>query len=319
MSELVSEGHMDTEEDTSEESKEESDKESNLSSSRLRPFHNSTTLAKSAPLPLKRNEDNLKRPREKQTKPTENEVETSKRTKTENKGAKKNAVKPRKRTKASRLESSSDSDEQTNEEEKSTEKDTDESNSESEKTTKKKSTTKPAVKVRPKFFCSRGRDKNPNRTSTESMLEIQQKQLAKFRKHGKAKKWERIHADHFDWFMFPIEDGSVNKFNVLEKDVEELKKNEEWLQGYREGVMLVAKAWGWDVANSQCVEPRESGMGWTHWDVRLAKIIRSLWLFDQKDLMESMQKFTRVVKPRGGLYYGGICLDEVLYMTVDDN
>jgi len=158
-------------------------------------------------------------------------------------------------------------------------------------------------------------DHNPYRTSTAKMRDIQQEQLQKFRKHAANNKWGRVHSDHFDWFMFPIEDGSVSKYNVFSGDVLELKADAAWLSGYREGVAIVAKAWGWDVAASKLIDPEEAGMGWTDWDVRLAKIIRSLWLFEQKDYLTSMQAFARVVKPRGGLFYGGICLDEVFYMT----
>lgn len=118
--------------------------------------------------------------------------------------------------------------------------------------------------------------------------------------------------------MFPIEDGSQSNYNVLEDDVKELKADPEWLSNYHESVMWVARAWGWDVKEEKLIEPKESGMGWDRWDVRLAKIIRSLWIFDEKQLMTSMQKYARIVAPNGGLRYGGINLDEVLFMTLDD-
>lgn len=157
----------------------------------------------------------------------------------------------------------------------------------------------------------------------------QEKQLAKFRKYAKERRWRSIHTDHYDWyvlslsttntsrFMFPIEDGSQSNYNVLEDDVAELRADPEWLANYHESVMWVAKAWGWDVLQEKEVEPKEKGMGWDNWDVRLAKIIRSLWLFGERKLMMSMQKFARIVAPNGGLRYGGIILDEVLYMVIE--
>jgi hypothetical protein len=127
-----------------------------------------------------------------------------------------------------------------------------------------------------------------------------------------------IVIDAHSRFMFPIEDGSQSNYNVLEDDVAELKADPEWLANYHESVMWVAKAWGWDVKEENMIQPKESGMGWDNWDVRLAKIIRSLWLFGENQLMTSMQKFARIVAPNGGLRYGGIILDEVFYMTLDD-
>jgi len=170
------------------------------------------------------------------------------------------------------------------------------------------------ITVRPKFFNSRGKSNNPHRATVEQMKKKQLRQLETFRTHAEKKKWDRIHHDHFDWFMFPIEDGSQDQFNVLAGDVQELLADEEWLSRYKESVVLVVKAWGWDVENRKEIDPLEEGMGWTHWDVRLAKIIRSLWIFGLEDYKESLQIFANTVKPNGGLYYGHICLDEVLYM-----
>ena len=53
--------------------------------------------------------------------------------------------------------------------------------------------------------------------------------------------------------------------------------------------------------------------------MRLAKIVRSLWLFECDELMLSMQKFARTVKPHGGFRYGSVALDELLYMLPDDD
>jgi len=179
-----------------------------------------------------------------------------------------------------------------------------------------KGTPKPAVPVRPPFFCSRGRKKNTFRASLSKMYDVQQRQLKVFRKKAAKGRWGDIHYDHFDWFMFPIEDGSQSQYNVLEKDVEELKSNSDWHKGYLEGVELVSRAWGWDVKKGVNVAPMEDGMGWTNWDVRLAKIVRSLWIFGEKEYFESMQKFAWFIAPKGGLYYGFTCLDEILYMTL---
>merc|ERR1719158_2011624 len=55
----------------------------------------------------------------------------------------------------------------------------------------------------------------------------------------------------------------------------------------------VALSWGWDVDAANRVECLQSGQKWSGHtrDVRLAKIIRSLWLFEEYDYFHSMQKF----------------------------
>lgn len=168
---------------------------------------------------------------------------------------------------------------------------------------------------RPKFFNAYGATRNPVRASLEEMKAVQLEQLQKFRGLAAAGRWVEIHRDHFDWYMWPIEDGSQDRFNVLEDDVHELLADEQWLERYLESLELVCAAWGWDVAQAKPIDPLASGMGWTDWDIRLAKMIRSLWLFGQVNETQSLQAFARLVKPHGGLRYGHINLDEVFYMN----
>jgi len=143
-------------------------------------------------------------------------------------------------------------------------------------------------RVRPPFFCARGRSACPSFSASKLKAKHKQ-QLSKFRKHAAAGKWARVHGDHFDWWVFPIEDGSQPAFNVYADDVAALQADGAWLEEYRAGVALVLRAWGWDVATVAPVAPLASGMGWTEWDVRLAKIIRSLWLFQEPQLLAAVQ------------------------------
>ena len=168
---------------------------------------------------------------------------------------------------------------------------------------------------RPKFFNAYGATRNPARASLEEMKALQLEQLQKFRGLAAAGRWAEIHRDHFDWYMWPIEDGSQDRFNVLEDDVHELLADEQWLERYHESLELVCAAWGWDVAQARPIDPLKRGMGWTDWDIRLAKMIRSLWLFGQIEETRSLQMFARLIKPHGGLRYGHINLDEVFYMN----
>merc|ERR1712048_1238764 len=90
----------------------------------------------------------------------------------------------------------------------------------------------------------------------------------------------------------------------------------EWLQNYKESVRLAVLAWGWDVDKSARVKDPPKGMQWTNWDVRLAKMCRSLFLFEEPELLSSLQAFAHDLQAneKGGksFFYGSICLDELL-------
>jgi len=108
-----------------------------------------------------------------------------------------------------------------------------------------------------------------------------------------------LHKAHFDWWMFPIDDGSKEEFNLgSEAHVAQLKGNAVWLEGYRRGIRLAAKAWGWNIDAAARIRGTElyEGMGWTDGkDVRLAKLLRSLWLFEEDVLLVSMLGFARTL------------------------
>ncbi len=171
------------------------------------------------------------------------------------------------------------------------------------------------VQLRPKFSPGNRKKKtrNSQRASLEEMKRVQLEQLKTFRKQAEGEEWGKLHRAHFDWFMFPIEDGSKAQYNVLEEDVAELKADADWLKRYRESVLLLSKAWGWDVLKKEPFSAK--GTDWTQWDIRLCKMIRSCWLFGQKDLMEGLQAYAYRIKPNGGFRYAGHCLDEVFLMS----
>merc|ERR1712205_36627 len=110
--------------------------------------------------------------------------------------------------------------------------------------------------------------------------------LQVFRRCEAEGSWEKIHRGHYDWWMFPIDDGSKAEFNVTsEADVEMLRSDAEWLEQYREAVRLGTTAWGWDTRTGKPIQPQAPGMGYRGWDVRLAKICRSLYLFEEAPLL----------------------------------
>jgi len=168
---------------------------------------------------------------------------------------------------------------------------------------------------------SRSQNARPVAERIGSFKDKQFETLEIFRNCRDRGNFERVHNAHYDWWMFPIDDGSKADWNVTcEADVEALRSDAEWLAGYREGVRLVAYAWGWDVDAVARVEPIIPSMGYRGWDVRLAKICRSLYLFEETALLSSMQTFAREVqrteKNGKSFFYGRICLDELLYFEL---
>lgn len=157
---------------------------------------------------------------------------------------------------------------------------------------------------------------------------LQSQYLELFRSRCAAARWPDIHRDHFDWWQFPIDDGSRPEFNLKsEADIAFLRSDAEWLDAYLESIRLVARAWGWDVDQRSFiagngVEISSSPLSgfWDKKDVRLAKIIRSLWLFEEKEYFESMQSFANLINAREynnrGFFYGSMCLDEILHMRL---
>lgn len=153
----------------------------------------------------------------------------------------------------------------------------------------------------------------------------QKEYLEKFKRSASRLNWDEIHSDHFDWWMFPIDDGRLFEFNLTsEADIETLRGDHEWLSNYRESISIVANAMGWDTKKRQFIEPPQ-GSRWIdiefkNKDVRLAKMIRSTWLLQEEDIFHSLQKFAHRINEElyqgRGFFYGSINLDEILHMKL---
>jgi len=156
------------------------------------------------------------------------------------------------------------------------------------------------------------------------LKERQSQTLELFLECERAADWGRVHASHFDWWTFPVDDGSKPEFNVdSEAEIQFLRADAEWFGRYLECVRLAAVAWGWDAASSARIPEglRAKGMIYLERrDVRLAKICRSLYLFEEAELLDSMQRFARdvqeVEKAGRSFTYHRMVLDELLYFQL---
>lgn len=137
-------------------------------------------------------------------------------------------------------------------------------------------------------------------------LKAKQKDHLKKLKHLAATgDWESLqhHTSHpdsgFDWWMFPTtwESASYKKaYQLSDQATEQLKNDQEFMSSYLEGVALVARSWGWDIAAKHPIaDPK---LQWRKYNVRLEKMIHSLHLFDQKEHLKSLKLFVTSHKIR---------------------
>ncbi len=97
----------------------------------------------------------------------------------------------------------------------------------------------------------------------------------------------------FDWWMFPIDRTSSygQAYAVGSREIAALKKDTAFMKSYRDGVILVAKSWGWDLEHNKDIT--NAKQRWVGYDVRLAKMLHSIRLFGQKDLFDRLLVFIR--------------------------
>ncbi len=145
----------------------------------------------------------------------------------------------------------------------------------------------------------------PTRGATKASLckvdEIKKKQktqLSQLKALAEAGEWQHLatHTRHphsgFDWWMFPVDRSSASykgRYAVSADDIKELKKDLQFMKSYRNGVVLVAQSWGWDLEKGISIPERS----WSGYEVRLGKMLSSLRLFGQADLRENLVKLVK--------------------------
>lgn len=140
----------------------------------------------------------------------------------------------------------------------------------------------------------------------EALKRKQKNHLQKLQALASRGEWEHLreHTAHvdsgFDWWMFPTDRSSAgqgDKYKLGKEDIEQLKADREFMESYRSGVKLVLLSWGWDAPSNNLVQ--NSKQRWTNYQVRLGKMVHSLALFEEKELVQSIKKFcdTRGITP----------------------
>lgn len=146
-------------------------------------------------------------------------------------------------------------------------------------------------------------NKNSQFVGIEGLKKKQKDHLTKLSKLAKNNQWQHLqtHTSHpfsgFDWWMFPIDRSSNvygSYYQLNSNDITILKKDKVFIKNYRQGVVLVAKSWGWDLKKNKDIS--DSKKKWTDYQVRLGKMAHSLVLFEQEDLLKSLRCFVQANK-----------------------
>ncbi len=138
------------------------------------------------------------------------------------------------------------------------------------------------------------------------MKEQQKMQLDLFNAWVAKRQWSEMHAAHYDWWMFPVDEKSSYGFawTVYEGDVQELKKDDQYIQNYLQGVDLLATSWGWDISAQAYIVNAHPDQKWQNWPIRLYKCAKSLKLFGCASQFESMKKYANDLMQQGkGMTY----------------
>jgi hypothetical protein len=135
----------------------------------------------------------------------------------------------------------------------------------------------------------------------ETIKEKQKWQLDLFKSWADKNQWREIHAAHYDWWMFPIDQESSYGFawTVYDGDVVELKQDDQYIQNYLQGVDLLATSWGWDLSARAYIVKPGPDQRWQNWPVRLYKCAKSLRLFEFQTQFESMKKYANDLMRKG--------------------
>jgi len=145
------------------------------------------------------------------------------------------------------------------------------------------------------------RNTNPEFVGLQRIKDKQREQLELFEEWASKNQWINFHESHYDWWMFPIDDPSSYGYawTVYEGDVQELKKDGNYIRNYLRGAELLALSWGWDLAKREHIPNPMPDQRWQNWPIRLYKASKSLKLFGFEEQFESMRMYARDLMQKG--------------------
>ncbi|OGD56865.1 hypothetical protein A3K78_01245 [Candidatus Bathyarchaeota archaeon RBG_13_52_12] len=142
---------------------------------------------------------------------------------------------------------------------------------------------------------------DPRFVGYEVIKSSQREQLDSFEVWAFNDKWSSFHVNHYDWWMFPIDEPSRFSYawTVYEGDVAELVKDEVYIRNYLRGAELLSLSWGWDLYRGSYIGGPHRDQGWQGWSIRLYKASKSLKLFGFSHLFESLRAYANDLMDNG--------------------
>jgi hypothetical protein len=142
---------------------------------------------------------------------------------------------------------------------------------------------------------------DPRFVGYEVLKSRQGGQLDSFEAWAFNNQWRSFHVNHYDWWMFPIDEPSRYGYawTVYEGDVAELVKDEAYIRNYLRGAELLALSWGWDLNKRNYIVGPHGDQSWQGWPIRLYKASKSLKLFGFNHLFESLRAYANDLMDNG--------------------
>lgn len=160
----------------------------------------------------------------------------------------------------------------------------------------------------PASSASSKRDEFPVYIGTPQMKELHRDQSKRFRRWNTNKQWSNLHNSTAEWwkFMFPTDDVKYSgPYAVTEHNVKELLESREFVDDYRKSAEILGNSWGWNLSTSRPLSSTSSDQKWSNSPERLYVVGKSLVLFEQYDLFNSLVIFAQRLD-RSSLVYNDI-------------
>jgi len=116
----------------------------------------------------------------------------------------------------------------------------------------------------------------------ESVIKDQKAQVAKFKEYANNSNWKKFHSEHYDWWTFPIDRGSIaygERYNLAKTNIKKLRKNKEFTDSVAEAARLYTSALAWDLDKEEWIDNPDFANGQSPSSVygtRIWKMARSL-------------------------------------------
>ena len=145
------------------------------------------------------------------------------------------------------------------------------------------------------------RNMNDAFIGVDELERLQRAQVALFESWAASAEWSSFHAEHYDWWTFPIRHSSAFglKYSVFEAEVEALRARPDFVASLRRGSELLLLSWGWSMDQKRYIPAPAPSQRWHGWPIRLHKCGSSLLIFRCQDEFESVYGFAHTLIERG--------------------